>query len=235
MAVLLVFGAAACGDDDDEQSEAASASAYCDLARELDAQEDFPSDEQLDALAEAAPDEIAEDVEFVAGKFKEDGPDAFSDPEVGERFGPIEEFEADECEIASDDDEEAMEGTSFEIDPDAQRIDVTALDYDFEFDTPEAGPVSFVMTNEGEEPHFMFIGKLLGDATLDEALQSEDPVEEGLAEDIGESEVASPGGEAVLTVEDLEPGNYAMLCFIPTPDGTPHALEGMAVEFTVDS
>lgn len=38
------------------------------------------------------------------------------------------------------------------------------------------------------------------------------------------------GGFAV----DLGPGRYAFLCFIEAPDGTPHALKGMAWEFRVD-
>lgn len=42
------------------------------------------------------------------------------------------------------------------------------------------------------------------------------------------------GEEAVLTVENLEPGEYGMVCFVPGPDGKPHAFNGMAVQFTVD-
>jgi len=43
-----------------------------------------------------------------------------------------------------------------------------------------------------------------------------------------------PGGEDTeyLNIE-LEPGTYALTCFIPGPDGTPHAFTGMAVEITV--
>ena len=74
--------------------------------------------------------------------------------------------------------------------------------------------------------------------TLDEALAHDgDPEEAGLVEDVegGDSPLAAPGGEdeEVMNV-DLEPGNYAMLCFIGGPDGTPHAFMGMAEEFTVE-
>lgn len=231
LTMLLVLGAAACGDDDDAEDAAVSADAYCAASAALDEQDDLPSDDQMDELADLAPDEIGDEVTLVVDAFKEDGPAAFGDADVEEAFEAIDEFEIAECGREAED---AAEGTSSEIDPDAQRVDVAATEYDFAFDAPEAGAVSFVMTNEGEEPHFMFIGRLLGDATLDEALQSEDPTEEGLAEDVGESDTVGPGEEAVLTIEDLPSGRYAMLCFIPTSDGTPHAFEGMAVEFAVD-
>jgi hypothetical protein len=32
---------------------------------------------------------------------------------------------------------------------------------------------------------------------------------------------------------DLEAGDYALVSFLPGPDGTPHALTGMATPFTV--
>ena len=41
-----------------------------------------------------------------------------------------------------------------------------------------------------------------------------------------------PGQEAVRT-QSLEPGTYAILCFIPDKDGVPHAAKGMAQEFTI--
>ncbi|CAN5124931.1 hypothetical protein BH24ACT1_BH24ACT1_12000 [soil metagenome] len=44
--------------------------ATANAARELDEQEGFPTPEQLDQLAAAAPGEIKADVEFVAERFK---------------------------------------------------------------------------------------------------------------------------------------------------------------------
>jgi hypothetical protein len=49
-----------------------------------------------------------------------------------------------------------------------------------------------------------------------------------------DSDVAASGEEAVLTIENLEPREYAMVYFIPAPDGQPHAFWGMAVGFTVE-
>ena len=47
--------------------------------------------------------------------------------------------------------------------------------------------------------------------------------------------MAAPGGddEEVITF-DLEPGTYALLCFIPSADGTPHTALGMHAELIVD-
>jgi hypothetical protein len=62
--------------------------------------------------------------------------------------------------------------------------------------------------------------------------RADDP--SGVTEWTADSDVAASGEEAVLTIENLEPGEYAMVCFIPAPDGQPHAFLGMAVGFTVE-
>ena len=65
--------------------------------------------------------------------------------------------------------------------------------------------------------------------TLDEALESEG--ESGVSEEYASDEVL-PGAEAVVTAE-LTPGNWILLCPIPTPDGAPHFAEGMIWEFAI--
>jgi uncharacterized cupredoxin-like copper-binding protein len=42
-----------------------------------------------------------------------------------------------------------------------------------------------------------------------------------------------PGQIAELTLVNLEPGVYTMVCFFPGPDGTPHAFNGMVAQFEV--
>lgn len=223
------------GDEPATDSETADAGDYCELAAQLDEQDGPPSIEQLQALVESAPEEIREDVTFVADRLMEAGDGSemfavFNDPEVQERFGPIEAFETEECGLGGDSEE--PEGASQEILPDASQVEVTAVEYDFQFDAPSPGAVSFVMTNEGEEPHFMGIGKLLEGVTVEEAIKADDPSE--VTEWTADSAVAAPGEEAVLSFENLEPGEYGMVCFIPGPDGEPHAYKGMAVGFTVE-
>jgi len=121
-------------------------------------------------------------------------------------------------------------------DPDAAAVAVTAIDYAFEIPAVSAGATAFTMTNDGDEPHFMYVVKLEEGASIDEALAAEQAGEDPAAfleEEIGESTTVGPGGQAVLNA-DLTPGTYAMLCFIGTEDGTPHAALGMAQEFTVE-
>ena len=97
----LLIPLAACGGDDDGGGD--SIQAYCDFSAGLDGQEDFPSDEQLDELIELAPDEISDDVDFVAGRFKEenDTPEdagaVFDEPDIVERIERIEAFEQEQC------------------------------------------------------------------------------------------------------------------------------------------
>lgn len=262
-ALALALTLAACGDDDDTAASSADTPAddagaeagagdgdatpaadpdsvadgaedYCEVSRQLNEQDGPPTPEQLQDLIDTAPDDIADDVRFVAERFLDAEDEAamfalFGDPEIQERLEPIEAFDAEGCGIDSS--VENPEGVTTEPDADAEQVEVIATEYDFAFDAPPPGAVSFVMSNEGDEHHFMGIGKLNQGVTLDEALQADDP--SSVTELLAESDVAGPGEEAVLTFEDLEPGTYGMVCFIPAPDGEPHAFKGMAIEFEV--
>ncbi len=86
------------------------------------------------------------------------------------------------------------------------------------------------MTNDGEEPHFMYIAQLAEGVTLEEAFAAEG--EDGTLAAQVESDVAAPGDEVVITV-DLPAGEYVMACFISSPEGEAHADLGMAESFTV--
>lgn len=252
---LALLGA--CGDDDEGGDDAASEideggsegagggtgelDELCALATEIYEQDDFPSPEQLDAYASLAPAELQDAVatagEAVSAGGGEDFVAVFAAiaEDAAERaILEINTFEEENCGIDHSEDSTVP----VEVDENANRVDVTATDYAFEFGPVPAGPTSFVMVNEGEEAHFMVLTRILDGHTLDEALAHDgDPEEAGLVEDVegGDSPLAAPGGEdeEVMNV-DLEPGNYAMLCFIGGPDGTPHAFTGMAEEFTVE-
>ncbi len=236
MVGVLSLAAAACGDDDDTASSDDS-EAYCELAAELDAQEDFPSAQQLEDLRDAAPDDISDEVGLVVEKFLqgiEDGDPgvAFADPEVEEAFGPIEAFEEDTCGLEGDeaDDEPEQDASVTELDPDAAQVAVSATEYAFEFEDPAAGPTSFTMSNDGEETHLMLLAKVTAGSTIDEVLEAEDT--EGLTEVELLSDGAIPGEEAVLTA-DLTPGEWVMVCFLPDAEGTPHYELGMVSDFTI--
>ena len=68
------------------------------------------------------------------------------------------------------------------------------------------------------------------------------PEEEAMAKVDMVAAVFAPPGDESYSVADLEAGDYAMVCFIPTgaseenPEGTgpPHFIQGMLAEFTVE-
>lgn len=226
-------------DDADGTADIDPANAeVCALAAEMNEQDDLPSAEQLSKYQDLAPDEIAEDVDVAASQLIEaegfvDFLAIFAKDDVEEAVENIEEWEAENCGIESDGPGgELPPGATEEIEPDAARVDVVAVDYDFEVDGEiAAGRTSFVLTNDGDEAHFLGIIKLAEGVALEDAIQSED---ESVAEGFWESGTAAPGGEdeEVITF-DLEPGSYGMVCFIPDASFTPHAFLGMAVPFEV--
>ncbi|HYH93108.1 MAG TPA: hypothetical protein VD763_08115 [Candidatus Saccharimonadales bacterium] len=112
---------------------------------------------------------------------------------------------------------------------------------DFAFvglDTLTAGPHQITMTNNGPQPHEATIVKLaegVSAADLPAMFASTEPPS-------GPPPFTSVGGVAGIDVGDtvnvdvdLEPGNYAFLCFIPDPaTGAPHAALGMIGALTVN-
>ncbi len=215
----------------------AEAQEYCEKAAELDEQEDFPGAEQLEALRAAAPPEIADQVGVVVDAFIAADGDvgkAFSDPTVEENLGPIEEYEAEVCGIGDEEDEGEEEEAATEPLEGAQVIEVSAVDFAFEGIPAEvpAGPTSFRLANDGEAAHEMFMARLGDGVDLDELLASDEEPSDEQAQDVG-STFASPGDSAFLNVEDLTAGTYAVLCFIPGPDGKSHYELGMKQTFTV--
>ena len=69
------------------------------------------------------------------------------------------------------------------------------------------------------------------EATLDEAMQAEGGG--GTVEESWTSNLAAPGGDDEVITLDVEPGDYSLVCFILSADGTLHALLGMQHELTV--
>jgi hypothetical protein len=230
----LAMVATACGDDDDAAS-GDDTEAFCDIARELDAQEDFPNVEQQNEYKDAAPEEIREEATLVADAFIEATEEgdvfaAFEDPEVEEAFGTIEPYETEECGIEhADEDGDEQDESVTELDPAATRVDVVATDYEFAFTPPAPGRTSFVMTNEGAERHVMYLFRVSEGKTFDDVMASEG--DDGYDED-WESDTAPAGEEAVITA-DVVPGEYGLICYLPNADGTSHSELGMAESFTV--
>jgi plastocyanin len=114
---------------------------------------------------------------------------------------------------------------------------VTVHAKEFAFDIPKsipAGPTTFRLVNDGKESHHLSIIKLEQGKTIadfGEALKGGAPPEWAVA--YGGPNAAVPGQTIAATI-DMEPGNYVVVCFIPSPgEQAPHAMKGMIAPLTV--
>ena len=113
-------------------------------------------------------------------------------------------------------------------------VDVALIEYAFDMpEEVEGGNTTFAATNEGDLPHEIAFGQIEGQRTMDDIMKA---LEVGRPpkwfKDIAGIPVLSPGVNASMT-RDLDEGQYIFLCFLPTPEGGPHAQEGMIRLFNV--
>ena len=250
MAIAL-FGVA-CGDDGDGGDEGAAAEAAVRAAIQA------WNDEDLDGFLSAFTDEGI--TALFAGFSREEVTEFFSEDGVGDPQIEIQKVHSSEAEgdqatvdfttiegafqhrqrvtlIKQDD---VWLGNDFEpqtqeVPDDTVAVDIDLVDYGFEFDRSQitSGNLAFNISNTGEEPHELVLSRVPADLDIEEALQSEEEPEG--VEDIGFAGPWVPGTNLTsILVDELEPGRYVMLCFIPDAEGTPHALKGMWAEFTVE-
>lgn len=113
-------------------------------------------------------------------------------------------------------------------------VDVGLTEYAFEMpDEVTGGTVTFRAVNTGSQPHEVGFVAIEGDRGLDDVMRAigrGEPPE--WTRDLAGIPVVSPGIETSMTRE-LDEGSYAFWCFLPTPEGEPHAAEGMVKVFTV--
>lgn len=253
LVLALAGGIAACGDDDDDATDTTEApgsggeeasgdnAAFCDALVEFNGavssveldESSTPEDvtaagEQLAPLfatiaAEAPADlaDTADELNETVQPLTEGDAEAFNQDSTFETYG---EF------VGS-----AIEACEFDT------VDVTGVDYAFEDvpETIEAGTVAFNFTNatEAEEDHEMIVFRRADGVTLG----FEELLELGEEESADKIEFktaafAPPGGEGA-TLAELDPGAYAMVCFVPVgggEEGPPHFTQGMIQEFAVE-
>lgn len=125
-----------------------------------------------------------------------------------------------------------------EVDPPAnavQVVDVSGFDYGFEApEVIDAGWTTFRFANRGPEAHHLTLMRLAPGRTASDALaalRDQQPLS-GIATAVGGPNAPMPGANADATL-DLEPGEYVLVCVIPSPDGVPHFMKGMAKPITV--
>lgn len=199
-------------------------------------EEDADAAEQLLTAGDAAAAAFQEAADAAREDF------AKAEAAVGEAFGSVQPMEEAAAEygigsLQNCGEEEPAE----EPDPDATEVTVTPVGedgtYDWEIEPVRAGKTAFVMDNTDDEAHLMFIVQLKEKGDLAKALEAEQggdsEAAQQLAKGVAESNTAQPGQTAVVNAQ-LGPGLYGMLCFIPGPEGAPHAADGMAVEFEVE-
>ncbi len=111
----------------------------------------------------------------------------------------------------------------------ANVLTVTASDY--RFDAPAeipAGLTTIRLINQGPSLHHIQLMKLEEGKALEDfltALQEERPPT--WATPAGGPAPPEVGGTST-SIEALEPGDYALICFIPAADGMPHVVKGMS-------
>jgi len=105
-------------------------------------------------------------------------------------------------------------------------------DYTFELsETPTAETKTVVFDNQGSEEHFLVYGRINEGFTVDEAVKLQG--RKGSATTLAE-QGAGPGESKTVEITDpIEPGNYAMLCPIGSPEGFHYEL-GQLEEFTIE-
>ncbi len=110
-------------------------------------------------------------------------------------------------------------------------VQVSMREYAFEYDpNVPLGRVVFDVLNVGTRDHALTFIKLPEDyPPIDEQLRGE----ERRPAEIVARVPSRPAGQGSRFAVDIEPGRYAMVCFVTDPDGVFHGLKGMNSEFRV--
>ncbi len=118
----------------------------------------------------------------------------------------------------------------------ANEVEIRATEFAFNApDTISAGLTTFRFVDTGKQLHHAQLvrlndGKTMAD--LENAMKKGGPVP-GWMVFAGGPNAPRPGGGVAKATEELEPGNYAIICVIPGPDHVPHIMKGMAHPLTV--
>jgi hypothetical protein len=111
-------------------------------------------------------------------------------------------------------------------------IEIAGNEFAFQApDTFPAGPVTVRLRNDGMELHHVQLVRLEEGKTLADLASVQTYVP--WAELAGGPNSPAPGGGVSEVQVTLSPGNYAIICVIPSPDGVPHIAKGMMKAVTV--
>ena len=111
----------------------------------------------------------------------------------------------------------------------AHEIAITSLDFSYIApDTIPSGLTRIRLTNDGREHHHVQLARLQAGHTVAE-LRDSLAAKRGLPSwvtFVGGPNTPAPGLASEVIVS-LEPGSYAVLCFVESADGVPHLAKGM--------
>ena len=127
----------------------------------------------------------------------------------------------------------ALGGCGGSDEPEENVVEIRGDEYAFVMPSSfDGGWTTLQLTNTGREPHEFALAKLEGDRTLadvqkmlaDPATQKNGPpawvqIRAGIPT-LGR-------GETAALTQRLEPGRYALICFLDGPEGHPHFHDGM--------
>ena len=117
-------------------------------------------------------------------------------------------------------------------------VEISASEYKFEApDQVPAGLTMFKLSDTGKELHHATLIKLDSGKTFNDLMEGMKNMKPGTPPPgwvipAGGPNAAAPGSSSNLIMV-LEPGNYAIVCFIPDSKGVPHVAHGMAKALTV--
>ncbi len=112
-------------------------------------------------------------------------------------------------------------------------VDVNALDFSYQApDTIPGGWVTIRIHNKRQELHHGQIFRLDQGKTMADVATLAAPAPPAWMVPMGGPSAPAPGG-ALETTVNLAPGNYVIVCEIPSPDGKLHSMKGMMKAFTV--
>lgn len=118
-------------------------------------------------------------------------------------------------------------------------VHVTAHDFAFEApDTVASGWTTLVLHNNGPNLHHVMVLQLTDGKTLDDLeaaigeMQPGEMMPPAWAVPLGGPNPPDAGADTRATVH-LEPGAYALVCIVDTPDHVPHMMKGMVKALTV--
>lgn len=119
-----------------------------------------------------------------------------------------------------------------------REVHFTASDFAFQGPaTVESGMVTFVLDNVGETWHHLQLVRLPDGMSMQDFQTAMAGMQPGSPpptwwNDAGGVNPPPPGEPARVTMM-LEPGEYAVLCMVDTPDKVPHVMKGMIQPLTV--